>query len=74
MCVSRNVYKMVSYTPTLLKNSLRGLGEKAFSLQRGRGEKNCVTKMKFRSSARPDLRITRGAMAAAFETFKRILA
>eukprot|EP00964_Phaeocystis_antarctica_P138292 scaffold102963_cov71-Phaeocystis_antarctica.AAC.7 len=49
------------WSPTPLhcsKNSLRGLGEKAFSLQRGRGEKICVAKMKFRSSARPDLRIT----------------
>ena len=53
-----NVYKMASYTVVLLKE-LRGLEEKAFHCKGGGGEKFRLAKqMKFRSSARPDLRIT----------------
>jgi len=59
MCVSRNVYEMVSYTPTLLKKfAAQPRGEGLF-IAKGGGERFCVTKMKFRSSARPDLSITR---------------
>ena len=54
-----NVYKMASYTVALLKKFAARPGGKGFSLQRGGSEKFSVAKMKFRSSARPDLRITR---------------
>ena len=40
-----NVYKMASYTLTLLKNSLRDHKEKAFFIAKGGGKKNSVAKM-----------------------------
>ena len=53
-----NAYKMVSYTLILLKKfAARPRRESFFIAKRG-GEKISVAKMKFRSSARPDLRIT----------------
>eukprot|EP00964_Phaeocystis_antarctica_P113768 scaffold77770_cov48-Phaeocystis_antarctica.AAC.1 len=49
---------MASYTVILLKNVAARPGGEGFSLQRGEAKNLRVAKMKFRSSARPDLRIT----------------
>ena len=61
--------KMASYTVALLKKFAARPGRKGFSLQRRGGEKFRVAKkMKFRSSARPDLRITPYDMKTSVKT------
>ena len=63
-----SAYKMVSYTLIPLKKFAARPRRDFFFIAKGGGENFSVAKMKFRSSARPDLRITPYDMKTSVKT------